>query len=56
VDELLGLGNEERVRSADEVFQERISAALKALHQEDLSRLVVMIEALAKANGTFGSR
>jgi len=56
IDELLGLRDEERVRSAEEVFQERISAALKALHQEDLARLVVMIEALAKAKGKVDSR
>ena len=56
VDELLGLRGSERARSTEEVFQERISAALKALRQEDLARLVVMIEALAKTKGMVGSR
>ncbi|MBW9114573.1 helix-turn-helix transcriptional regulator [Rhizobium cauense] len=56
VDELLGLRGEERVRSVEEVFQERISSALKALHEQDLAQLVVMIEALAKAKGKANSR
>jgi transcriptional regulator with XRE-family HTH domain len=47
IDQLLGLNVEERVRTTEEVFQERISAALKALQEDDLGRLVIMIEALA---------
>jgi transcriptional regulator with XRE-family HTH domain len=47
LDELLGLANEDRIRTREELFQERIVAALNALRGDDLGRLAVMIEALA---------
>jgi transcriptional regulator with XRE-family HTH domain len=47
LDELLGSANEDRVRTREESFQERIVAALNALRGDDLGRLAVMIEALA---------
>ena len=47
VDELVGLGDENEVRTSDEIFQERIISALHALRGDDLQRLAVMIEALA---------
>ncbi|MGO7274673.1 helix-turn-helix domain-containing protein [Rhizobium ruizarguesonis] len=49
MDELLGTNGAENVRTTDELFQERIAAALKALQSDDLQRLLVMIEALAAA-------
>ncbi|MBY3258705.1 helix-turn-helix transcriptional regulator [Rhizobium laguerreae] len=47
IDELFGTHSEENVRTTDELFQERLAAALKALQNDDLQRLLVMIEALA---------
>ncbi|MEI3855671.1 MULTISPECIES: helix-turn-helix domain-containing protein [unclassified Ensifer] len=50
VDELLGVNaTDNKVRTVEEQFQDRIAVALKALKSEDLRRLVLMIEALAAA-------
>ncbi|MBD9492206.1 helix-turn-helix domain-containing protein [Ensifer sp. ENS11] len=48
VDELLGVNaTNNKVRTVEEQFQDRIAVALKALKCEDLQRVVLMIEALA---------
>jgi transcriptional regulator with XRE-family HTH domain len=52
LDELLGTDSVEHVRTDDEIFQEKIAAALKALQHDDLKRLAIMIEALAVAKRT----
>jgi transcriptional regulator with XRE-family HTH domain len=49
VDELIGMTPEKDVKTTEEIFQERINSALRALKAEDLSRLAVMIEALASS-------
>lgn len=49
VDELIGMAPEKDVKTAEEIFQERINAALLALKEEDLGRLAVMVEALASS-------
>lgn len=49
VDELIGMVPEKDFKTSEEVFQERINAALRALKAEDLGRLAVMIEALASS-------
>ncbi len=47
VDELVGSSLEERTGTREELFQERINAALRALGYDDLQRVAVMVEALA---------
>ncbi|MFA7416648.1 MAG: helix-turn-helix transcriptional regulator [Rhizobium sp.] len=47
VDELVGANEVHLARTSEEIFQERIVAALRALRSDDLQRLAVMIEALA---------
>ncbi|MFS2153879.1 MULTISPECIES: helix-turn-helix domain-containing protein [unclassified Rhizobium] len=47
IDSLLGLDDVSLNKTSEEVFQERIQAALRALREEQLASLVVMIEALA---------
>ncbi|WP_076398464.1 helix-turn-helix transcriptional regulator [Rhizobium sp. RU33A] len=49
VDELIGMTPGEDVKTTEEIFQERINAALSALKAKDLGRLAVMIEALASS-------
>jgi transcriptional regulator with XRE-family HTH domain len=51
VDELVGMNLSEQVRTTEELFQERIMAAIKALRSDDLQRVAIMIEALASARG-----
>lgn len=49
VDELIGMTPAKDVKTAEEIFQERINAALSALKTNDLGRLAVMVEALASS-------
>jgi transcriptional regulator with XRE-family HTH domain len=49
VDELIGTDLDGRSGTDEELFQERIAAALKALDSSELRTLVTMIEALAGA-------
>jgi transcriptional regulator with XRE-family HTH domain len=49
VDELVGSNLDERIETKDELFQERIHAAVRALGYSDLQRVAVMIEALVMA-------
>ena len=49
LDELVGANLPVRFDTRGEASQERIGAALQALHDEDLARLAIMIEALASA-------
>jgi transcriptional regulator with XRE-family HTH domain len=49
VDELIGMNLDEQVRTSEELFQERIVAAVQALRSDDLQRVAIMIEALASA-------
>ena len=49
VDELVGARLEGQAGSPEEVFQERINAALRVLGYDDLQRVAVMVEALATA-------
>lgn len=49
VDELIGMNLDEQVRTSEELFQERIVAAVQALRSDDLQRVAIMIEALACA-------
>ncbi|WP_455270894.1 helix-turn-helix domain-containing protein [Rhizobium herbae] len=53
VDELVGSNLEERSGTKEELFQERIHAAVRALGQDDLQRLVIMIEALVMARSAI---
>ena len=52
VDHLIGAELAGRTGTAEELFQERISAALKALGSDELRTLVTMIEALAATRKT----
>jgi transcriptional regulator with XRE-family HTH domain len=47
VDELVASSLDERKGTAEELLQERINVALRALGYDDLQRLTVMVEALA---------
>jgi hypothetical protein len=49
VDELVGSTFEKRTESKEDLFQERIEAALRTLGHDDLQRVAIMIEALAVA-------
>jgi transcriptional regulator with XRE-family HTH domain len=49
VDELIGMNPGDQVRTSEELFQERIIAAVQALRSDDLQRVAIMIEALASA-------
>lgn len=55
VDELIGAEFAGRAGTAEELFQERISAAVKALSSDELRTLVTMIEALAATRTSKGN-
>lgn len=52
-DELIGAGIRGQAGTAEEMFQERISAAVKALKSDELRALVTMIEARAATRRTI---
>ncbi|MCB5202613.1 helix-turn-helix transcriptional regulator [Neorhizobium sp. T786] len=54
IDELVGAGLAGRAGTTEELFQERISAALKALSSNELRTLLTMIEALAATRTSKG--
>ncbi len=49
VDDLVGSSVEERSGTKEELFQERINSAVRALSHDDLQRVSIMIEALVIA-------